>query len=319
VANYPFDDQFKNALRKLPYWDGDAWNILINCGTSEQILDSLAEEGYSADVVATHLKALFNLPVDDLVELALAEPLEESPALLVLQYSTSRDVLAKAIALCESSVASERGFGAVVLMRAVGRTYPDEAVQAVTELAETESDEAVMGDVAYALCHLEVDNRLPFLLRAATSKDPKTRTAAAYSLGSLSDDDAIACKIALSKDPVDDVRNWATFGLYLGLEGDQYMRQDVRDALYERVNDSHEETHYEALEGLARCKDSRVIEPLIAALESDDLWLMAIESAKEMGDPALYPALMALKDSLTCPDEIDGLDEAIASCTPKNG
>ena len=187
-------------------------------------------------------------------------------------------------------------------------------------IAAIESDEAVIGDLAYALCHLGIDNRLPFLKRAAGSTDPTTRAAAAYSLGSVSDDDAIACKIALSKDPVDDVRNWGTFGLYLALEGDQYKRQDVRDALYERVNDSHQETHHEALEGLARCKDPRVIEPLIAALRCENEWLLSvIESANEMADPALYQALIALKASLTGSEEIDELDEALASCTPKNG
>ncbi|MBS1989809.1 MAG: HEAT repeat domain-containing protein [Cyanobacteria bacterium SZAS LIN-3] len=315
MASYPFDDQFKTTVSNLPEW-GNAWDILIYYWPQKQLSDDLLAAGYPIDVVEAHLKALLALPVDDLVQLALADQLEDSPALLVLQCSTSRDVLAKASALCESSVANERALGVVVLMRKVGQTYREEAVQAVTRLAAIERDDAVIGDLAYALCHLEVDNRLSFLQRAAGCSDPATRTAAAYSLSDLSDDEAIACKIALSRDPVDNVRNWATFGLYLGLEGDQYKRQDVRDALYERVNDPHEETHYEALEGLARCKDSRVIEPLIAALESEAVWLMAIDSAKEMADPALYPSLIALKECWTDSNDIDSLDRAIASCAP---
>lgn len=354
MANYPFDDQFKTAVSNLPEWGGDAWNLLINYEppideqvaapnieadspsgvVSKAMSDSLAIAGYSANVVAAHLNALLNLPVDDLVELALADQLEDSPALLVLQRSTSREVLAKAIDLCESSIAKERALGVLVLMREPGRAYREEAAQTVARLAAIESEDTVIEALAYALCHLDVDSRLPFLQRAAGSTNPATRAAAAYSLGALSDESAIECKIALSKDPDDEVRNWATFGLYLALEGDQYKRQDIRDALYERVTDPHEETRYEAITGLARCKDSRVIEPLIAALACDDVWMSAIESAKEMADPALYPALIALKASWSgtdeedeldqeiaswsCTDEEDELDQAIASCSPKS-
>lgn len=337
MASYPFDDQFKTAVSNLPEWGEDAWDILVSYGppideslaapkievdsastaVSKRLSEALADAGYSLDVVAAHLTALFNMPVDDLVELALSDQMEDSPALLVLQRSTSREVFDKAIDLCKSSIVNERALGVIVLMRKPGLTYRNEAVQAVRMLAEIEGDETVIGDLAYAISHLDIDNMLPFLQRAAGSADPATRMAAAYSLAALSDEGAIECKISLSRDPDDNVRDWSTIGLYLALEGDQYKRQDIRDALYDRVNDCHEDTHYEALEGLARCKDSRVIEPLIVALACDNVWISAIDSAKEMGDPALYPSLMELKARWSGSNESDELEEAIASCAPK--
>lgn len=207
--------------------------------------------------------------------------------------------------------------GVLVLMRNPGRTYLDEAADTVTKLAKIESDDTVIDALAYALCHLDVENRSAFLRRAATSPNPNTRFAAAYSLGNLSDDIAIESKIALSRDSDDDTRDWAAFGLHLGLKDEQKGRQDIRDAFFERITDSHDNTRFEAIEGLALCKDSRVIEPLIVALECEEVWETAIKAAKEMAHQALYPSLVALKEWWSCSHETQLLDEAIANCAPR--
>jgi len=201
-------------------------------------------------------------------------------------------------------------------MRTPGRTFLDEASAVVTKLAATETENSVMEALAYALCHLDVENRSAFLQLVAASPDPSTRSAAAYSLGRLGDEIAIAAKIALSKDSDDDVRNWAIFGLHLGLEDEQCHRQDVRDALYDRISDPYDETRYEAIAGLARCKDSRVLEPLIEALGSQNVRVLAIEASRDMGEPSLYPSLIALREWWHASSRPDLLDEAIAACTP---
>jgi HEAT repeat protein len=152
------------------------------------------------------------------------------------------------------------------------------------------------------------------LRSTAGSKDLATRFAVAYSLAELNDEIAIETKIALSKDSNEDVRDWATFNLHLGLDAERINKQEIKDAFYDRLNDQNEETRYEAIVGLALCKDARVLPVLIEALAEKDVWDLAIEAAREMAHPALLPSLKALR--LWWSDSVrpDILDHAIDSC-----
>jgi HEAT repeat protein len=79
---------------------------------------------------------------------------------------------------------------------------------------------------------------------------------------------AVQTLLILTRDPDEDVRNWAVFGL--GNLGDADSTE-IRDALFARLNDSNEEVREEALVGLAKRKDTRVLPALIAALNKSAL------------------------------------------------
>ena len=74
----------------------------------------------------------------------------------------------------------------------------------------------------------------------------------------------------------------------------------IRDALFQRL--IHEaagkadEIYGEALVGLAERKDTRLINPLLKELSSNQVGRLAIEAASIMGDPRLYCALIRLRD-----------------------
>ncbi len=318
MAKFPFDKKFQLTVQNLPDWGDEAWDTLLNYSPTPDgpIFESLGKLGYSSTTVMAYLAALRELPIQDLIDLAITDDLDTSPALNVLQHNRSRDVLDSAIALCKSGIAKERAVGVLVLMGSPGFEYPEEASEAVSKLLD-ETDDEVMCALAYAVRHLNVANCTDLMQRAAQSGDSKTRFAAAFAFGGLNDEIAIQAMIALSKDADDDVRDWATFGLHLGLEDEQKARQDIRDAFYARLTDPHEDTRYEAIEGLARCKDTRVLEPLIAALESDTVRHMVIEAAGEMAHPELYLSLIKLKQWWNDSDESGLLDQAIANCRPQ--
>ena len=106
----------------------------------------------------------------------------------------------------------------------------------------------------------------------------------------------------------------ATFGVGTLVEADT---PQTWDALYARAFDAHGDTRSEALVGLARRKDARVLEPLIRELDSDSVGRLAVEAAEAIGDPRLYPALASLK-SRWGPNGPDAalLEEALAKCRP---
>lgn len=318
MAQYPFDQKFRDTLENLPGYrePTESWDMLINHEAPGSLLfTGLAQAGYSNELVSACIKDLKELPFDELIELALIDKLEDSPALVVLKQSKKREVLEAAMKLTLSEIALERELAVLMLMRTPGLTFKDEAVAAITTMLTIETEDSVSAALAYAVRHLGIENCSEFLANVAQSQNASTRSAAAYGLGGRLDDDlAVKTLITLSQDSDDDIRDWATFGLYNGLEQQPAIRDDIREALFANINDAHLLTRYEAIQGLAICKDPRVIMPLIAALELDEVWNSALEAAIAIAHPALYPSLLKLRDD--CPKS-ELIDKALLACTPK--
>jgi HEAT repeat protein len=92
------------------------------------------------------------------------------------------------------------------------------------------------------------------------------------------------------------VRTLATCGLGSHISTDT---EAIRDALFQRFfeEDCHEnyEIYGEALVGLAKRKDPRIVSALLDELASDRVNNLAVEAATEMNDPQLNAALEQLK------------------------
>jgi HEAT repeat protein len=107
------------------------------------------------------------------------------------------------------------------------------------------------------------------------------------------DDLAIQTLMELSADPDADVRNWATFGLGSQIDSDTPA---IRASLVARLTDEDADTRGEALVGLARRQDQRMIEPLLKDLEDGYAGSLLVEAAAQIGDPRVYPALLWLRE-----------------------
>ncbi len=106
-----------------------------------------------------------------------------------------------------------------------------------------------------------------------------------------------------------EVRSWATF--YLGVQCNVDSER-VREFLFDRIADTHEETRGEALVGLAKRKDERASMLIRNELESDDVSLLAVEAAEELADEELLSALESLRSWWDVNDEL--LQDAIKAC-----
>jgi hypothetical protein len=140
------------------------------------------------------------------------------------------------------------------------------------------------------------------------------RFAVVFALAGYEDELAIKTKIEMSSDKDELVRDWATCGLgWIGVD-----TPEIRAALLARVADKDEITRGEALVGLARRKDQRVIEPLIKELErclDAEHGYYSVEAAEEFADARLLPALMRLKESAAYRNDTR-FDKAIRRCSP---
>jgi HEAT repeat protein len=216
-------------------------------------------------------------------------------AIGVLQRRGTREVLAAAARLLESPLPRERGRGADILgqLGLPERTFPEDCVRLLLDVLRRESEPSVLQAVAVALGHQRDARAVPALVKLKGHESEDVRFGVVHGLAGHDLPEALSALIDLSDDPSADVRNWATFELGSMTEGDT---PELREALARRLTDDNEEVRGEALVGLARRKDARVLEPLMAALRAPTVMVLVVEAAQALEDRRLYPLLLQLRD-----------------------
>jgi HEAT repeat protein len=249
----------------------------------------------------------------ELIELALKE--ENDDVVGILHFRGNQEVFVAASKLCNSQNPQERELGADILgqLGIPNRTFPHESLTILLELLECEQNTDVLNSIGIALGHLHDARAIAPLIQLKNHPSPSVRYGLVFGLLGYEDELAISTLIELSSDRDRDVRNWATFGLGSQIETDTTA---IREALYQRFinenTDENYEIYGEALVGLAKRKDSRILTELIEELLSDYVGVLAVEAAEEFADSRLYPALMQLKQWWTGNNNL--LERAINNC-----
>jgi HEAT repeat protein len=189
--------------------------------------------------------------------------------------------------------------------------FAADSFQLVTSVLEGTGDLETLCSSLYALGWLRVARGVDYVLGFLNHPDEQVRFAVTHALTKLNEDQrSIDGLIRLTTDNDVDVRDWATFGLGSIVDIDT---PNIRSALLARLHDSDQVTRCEALVGLARRKDNRIINTLIRELSGDDVLDLAVEGAAELGDPRCYPHLLKLCEthgSHGC------MVQALKQCTP---
>lgn len=257
---------------------------------------------------------------EELLHAALTEADEEVSwrAIMELHLRGGCDVFEHARKLCASPEERERRVGAALLgqLGAPNHTFPDETLAVLLGMLEREQEPDVLNSIAVALGHCRDPHAIEPLVRLKKHPDKRVRHGVAFGLMGHENALAIQTLMELSTDPDTDVRDWAAFGLGSQVEADTPA---IREALVARLTDEDEHVRGEAMVGLARRHDRRMVEPLLADLEAGWFGSLSTEAAAEIGDPCLYPALMRLREEWEG-DKDDWrykqLEEAIEKCHP---
>ena len=145
-------------------------------------------------------------------------------------------------------------------------------------------------DLADAVAWCYDDAALPILLGLCDHEDARVRRAVAQALpsvlGETEPTETVRALMALSQDPDDDVRDWACFAL--GTQLSEVDDADLREALLLRLADPHDDTRCEALLGLARRRDERVLPVLCDRLARENVFSLEIDAAGALGHPSLH-------------------------------
>lgn len=235
----------------------------------------------------------------------------------VLHARGTHEELDAALALCKSKVATERELGADILgqLGAADYTYLEESVNALIRLLSDQSDDVVSA-VVVALGHRADSRAINHIIKLKDHPDCGIRGNVAYALGIISDDSpsVIETLIQLSADKVDDVRNWAVFGLGTQIDKDS---PEIRQALVSRLKEKDSEIRGEAIVGLAARQHPNIDEFIIKEFKSEFVSILSLEAAELLKNPRLYPELIKLQDIFKNTEDgyfLNQLNRAIVAC-----
>ena len=254
--------------------------------------------------------------VNELISAALSEPDEDLAwdAVGALHWRGSREVLDEASRLCLSFCPDERGLSADILgqLGVPDRTFPDECVRLLLNMLADERNHDVLRAILIALGHLRRPEAIGPASRFRHHAGSGVRSGAVFALMGSEDPRAIEALIDLTNDEDVPVRDWATFALGSQIEVNTL---ELREALVARLSDPDEDTRGEAIVGLARRGDRRVLPALHETLAVVSISTLEVEAASLIGEPDLHPQLVALRGRWDVDQNL--LEEAIQACSPR--
>jgi len=228
-----------------------------------------------------------------LVDLALSVDDEDHgrwDAVRALQDRGDCDVIDAARRLCDSAEPRYRCLGVDILAQgqAWTKTLHDDAVPLLLHMLEREVEPSVLYSIVMALGHTRDTRAVKPILALRRHPDANVRFGVVFGLLGSDDDWAVETLIELSADVDSDVRDWATFGL-----GTQINRETpaLRDALVRRLNDTDLDAREEAVVGLARRRDERVLTALVEAIHDGCVGDRPQDAVEHFRHPAVLAAL----------------------------
>ncbi|MEO8610515.1 MAG: HEAT repeat domain-containing protein [Chloroflexota bacterium] len=265
---------------------------------------------------------LTSLSVSELFSLALTTSYYDdgdSPgwrAIWELRRRGTEEIFTLSKSFCQSDDPHNRAIGADVLGYLGWENelpFREQCLPILFHMTQMDSNIEVLNSVCVVLGHLHDERAIEHLLKLKSHSDEDVRFGVTFGLLGYEDEHAIDALIELSKDSDSDVRDWATFGLGQQIDVDT---EAIRQALYERLDDTNEDTQDEAIIGLALRKDERLMPFLLARFEQHPNWILPFEAAEVLADPRLLPALYRFRDHWTKEKnwKYHVLEDAIAAC-----
>jgi HEAT repeat protein len=229
------------------------------------------------------------LGIDELFAQALSGGYEDDEpweAVHALRTIGTREIFERAAALCKSTDPLSRARGADVIAQ-LGKTvnhgsnaFPEESYSVIADLVQRETEPQPLAACIAALGHLDNPRAVPLIASFSSHPSRDVRSDVAFALGCFPNDPlSVETLLRLTQDSDKEVRDWATFAL--GVLGDADS-DEIRAALVMRLTDSDENVREEAMVGLGKRKDRRVLSSLLIALERSDMTVRIIEAAYEM-------------------------------------
>ncbi|MFI5387641.1 MAG: HEAT repeat domain-containing protein [Fimbriimonadales bacterium] len=226
------------------------------------------------------------MEIDDLFARTLEGDYDDDApweAVWSLHRMGTREVFEYASSWIKSSRPLKRARGFDIVAQ-LGRTvdhpsnsFPQQAYDLVSTALQEEREFLPRRSAISALGHLDDPRAVPLIALFSSDPSAEIRFAVACALGVFPNDPlSIETLTAMTEDEDGDVRDWATFGV--GVLGD-WDSAELRDALFRRMDDSDADAREEAVVGLAKRRDGRVLPTLIELLTKPEVGSRPVEAA----------------------------------------
>lgn len=223
----------------------------------------------------------------------------------VLRKRPSKELFFKCVEFTKSKDSKTRIIGIDILaqMGVTPRPFLKQTLKLYYDLLNSESDPEVLKSLLYAIGHNNdklKKTQIEKLCTFSGNNNKWVKEGLVFSLLGVDNLNAIETLIKLSTDKKNNIRNWATFGIGTQIARDN---KNIKEALWNRINDKHQETKLEAIVGLAKRKDNRVNEIIKRELLDGEYGILLFEAIIETGDkqflPLLRQNLKAIKEDTT--------------------
>jgi hypothetical protein len=203
------------------------------------------------------------------------------------------ELFAKCVELTKSNNPKVRKIGVDILAQfgLPPRPFLTETVKIYFHLLEVETVPDVLMSLLYSIGHNneKLDNvQIEKICSFIHNDNSQIKEGLVFALLGIENPIAIETLIKFSSDKLSHIRNWATFGLGTQIERNNMT---IREALWDRVNDIHQETKHEAIVGLAKRKDKRVNDIIKREIMGGKYGLLLFEAIIEIQDIGLLPLL----------------------------
>ncbi|MCU0351963.1 MAG: hypothetical protein MUF43_14235 [Flavobacterium sp.] len=211
----------------------------------------------------------------------------------VLRKRPSQELFAKCVELTKSNKPRIRKIGIDILAQfgLPPRPFLKETLKLYFDLLKVETEPDVLMSLLYSIGHNndKLNNeQIERICSFIDSENDLIKEGLVSALLGIDNLDAIETLIKLSSDKLSHIRNWATFGLGTQIERNN---KTIREALWKRVNDKHQETKLEAIEGLAKRKDKRVNDIIRREIIGGEFGTLLFEAIIETQDKEFIPLL----------------------------
>lgn len=210
-----------------------------------------------------------------------------------LRKRPSEELFSKCVELTKSDNTKIRKIGIDILAQ-LGlppRPFLKETLKIYFELLEIETDPDVLMSLLYSIGHNNEElnkEQIEKICSFIDNENSWVKEGLVYALLGIDNLTAIETLIKLSSDKLSHIRNWATFGLGTQIERNN---KNIRETLWNRVNDKHQETKLEAIVGLALRKDNRVNEIIKREIIDGEYGVLLFEAILEIKDKEFLPLL----------------------------
>ena len=211
----------------------------------------------------------------------------------VLRKRPSEELFLKCVELTKSGSTKIRKIGIDILdqLGLTPRPFLKETLKIYFELLEVEIDPDVLSSLFYSIGHNNEELNKVQIEKICSFRDNENNWVKGGLVSALLGVDnltAIETLVKLSSDKLSHIRNWATFGLGTQIERNNKI---IREALWSRVTDKHQETKLEAIVGLAKRKDNRVNEIIKREIIDGEYGVLLFEAILVVKDKEFLPLL----------------------------